>query len=47
MAVIGVVFYAALGAGPSAYQHAFTVSLVVLAALTLATAGLVQLLPRR
>ena len=47
VAVIGVVFFAALGAGPSGYQHAFTVSLVVLAALTLATAGLVQLLPRR
>jgi MFS family permease len=46
VAVIGVVFFAALGAGQTAYQHAFTVSLVVLAGLTLATAALVQLLPR-
>jgi EmrB/QacA subfamily drug resistance transporter len=44
VAVIGVVFYRALGAG--AYVHAFTVSLWLLGALTLATAALVQLLPR-
>ena len=44
VAVIGVVFYDALGAGHSA--HAFAVSLVVLSALTVATAALVQLLPR-
>jgi EmrB/QacA subfamily drug resistance transporter len=45
VAVIGVVFFNALGAG--AFVHAFTVSLWVLAALTAATAVLVQLLPRR
>lgn len=45
VAVIGVVFFNALGAG--AFVHAFTVSLWVLAALTAATAALVQLLPRR
>lgn len=40
--VSGVVF-SAVGAG---LAHAFAVSLVVLAALTVATAALVQLLPR-
>jgi predicted MFS family arabinose efflux permease len=45
VAVIGMVFFNALGAG--AFVHAFTVSLWVLAGLTAATAALVQLLPRR
>ncbi len=45
VAVIGVVFFNALGVG--AFVHAFTVSLWVLAGLTAATALLVQLLPRR
>jgi EmrB/QacA subfamily drug resistance transporter len=45
VAVIGVVFFDALGVG--AFVHAFTVSLWVLAGLTAATAMLVQLLPRR
>lgn len=43
VAVIGVVFYR--GLGTDAYTHAFTVSLWALAALTVLTAGLVQLLP--
>jgi EmrB/QacA subfamily drug resistance transporter len=43
VAVIGVVFFAAV---PSGVTHAFTVSLYVLAGLTLATAALVQALPR-
>jgi EmrB/QacA subfamily drug resistance transporter len=43
VAVIGVVFFGAAGGG---IAHAFAVSLVVLAALTVATAALVQLLPR-
>lgn len=42
VAVIGVVFFDALGS----VQHAFTVSLVVLAALTALTAALAQALPR-
>jgi len=41
--VIGVVFFGAVGGG---IAHAFAVSLVVLAVLTVATAALVQLLPR-
>jgi EmrB/QacA subfamily drug resistance transporter len=45
VAVIGVVFFDALG--PGAFVHAFAVSLWVLAGLTGATAVLVQLLPRR
>jgi EmrB/QacA subfamily drug resistance transporter len=45
VALIGVVFFDALGVG--AFAHAFTVSLWVLAGLTVVTAGLVQLLPRR
>jgi EmrB/QacA subfamily drug resistance transporter len=45
VAVIGVVFYAALG--EVAFVHAFTVSLVVLAGLTLLTAATAQLLPRQ
>lgn len=44
VAVVGVVFYRSLGAG--AFPHAFTVSLYLLAALTVITAALVQLLPR-
>ena len=44
IAVIGVVFFGALGHG--AFAHAFASSLVVLAALTAVTAALVQLLPR-
>jgi MFS family permease len=44
VAVIGVVFFNSLGAHD--FQHAFTVSLSVLAALTVGTAALVQLLPR-
>lgn len=44
IAVIGVVFFGALGRG--AFAHAFASSLVVLAALTAVTAALVQLLPR-
>ena len=43
VAVIGVVFFGAAGGGVA---HAFAVSLVVLAVLTVATAALVQLLPR-
>jgi EmrB/QacA subfamily drug resistance transporter len=43
VAVIGVVFFGAVGGG---IAHAFAVSLVVLAVLTVATAALVQLLPR-
>ena len=43
IAVIGVVFFDAAGHG---MVHAFTVSLWVLAALTLLTAVLVQALPR-
>jgi hypothetical protein len=43
VAVIGVVFFDAVGGG---ITHAFTVSLYVLAALTLGTAVLVQALPR-
>ena len=42
IAVVGVVFFGALGGG---IPHAFTVSLITLAALTAATAALVQLLP--
>ncbi len=44
VAVIGVVFYNALGAGH--YAHAFGLGLEVMAALGLAVAALVQLLPR-
>lgn len=43
VAVIGVVFF---DAAPRGVGHAFTVSLYVLAALTLVTAALVQALPR-
>ena len=45
VALVGVVFYRSLGAG--AFSHAMTVALVLLAGLTVATAALVQLLPRR
>jgi EmrB/QacA subfamily drug resistance transporter len=44
VAVVGVVFYRALDI--SAFAHAFAVSLYLLAALTVITAALVQLLPR-
>jgi EmrB/QacA subfamily drug resistance transporter len=44
VAVIGVVFYGALGGG--SYPHAFGLSLEVMAALGLAVAALVQLLRR-
>jgi EmrB/QacA subfamily drug resistance transporter len=44
VAVIGVVFFDAVSGGVT---HAFTVSLYVLAALTLVTAVLVQALPRK
>jgi len=45
VALVGVVFYRSLGAG--AFGHAMTVALILLAGLTVATAALVQLLPRR
>jgi EmrB/QacA subfamily drug resistance transporter len=45
IAVIGVVFYGALASG--SYAHAFATSLAALAGLALATAAVVQLLPRR
>ena len=45
VAVIGVIFYRALGGG--SYPHAFGLSLEVMAALGLAVAALVQLLPRK
>jgi hypothetical protein len=44
VAMIGVVFYHALGGG--SYAHAFQVGLEVMAALGLAVAALVQFLPR-
>ena len=44
VALIGIVFYHALGGG--SYAHAFQVGLEVMAALGLAVAALVQLLPR-
>jgi hypothetical protein len=43
VAVIGVVFYQALGT----FADAFARSEVVLAGIAIAVAGLVQLLPRR
>ena len=45
VAVIGVIFYHALGDG--SYPHAFTLALIALAALGVAGAALVQLFPRR
>ena len=45
VAVIGMVFYNGLGVRAS-FGHAFTVSLVVLVALSVVVAGLVQLMPR-
>jgi len=45
VAVLGVVFYRSLGM--AAFSHAFTVSLYVLAGVTLAAAALIQLLPDR
>jgi predicted MFS family arabinose efflux permease len=44
VALIGVVFYHALGGG--SYAHAFQAGLEVMAALGLAVAALVQFLPR-
>ena len=44
VAVIGVIFYHVLGGG--SYPHAFTIALAAMAALGVAVAGLVQLLPR-
>ena len=44
VAVVGVAFYRGLAAG--SFTHAFAVSLDLLAALTVLTAALVQLLPR-
>jgi predicted MFS family arabinose efflux permease len=44
VAVIGVVFYRALGS--VSYPHAFGLGLEVMAALGLAVAALVQVLPR-
>jgi hypothetical protein len=44
VAVIGVIFYHALGGG---YPHAFGLGLGAMAALGLAVAALVQLLPRK
>lgn len=48
VAVIGVIFYDALGSrpGPSAYPHAFGMGVVFLVAVAVALAGLVQALPR-
>jgi predicted MFS family arabinose efflux permease len=45
VALVGVVFYRSLGTG--AFGHAMTAALILLAGLTVATAALVQLLPRR
>jgi EmrB/QacA subfamily drug resistance transporter len=46
VAVIGIVFYGALGSGAAdAVPHAFRLGLVALAAMELAVAALVQLLP--
>jgi EmrB/QacA subfamily drug resistance transporter len=45
VAVIGVIFYHALGGG--SYPHAFRLALVALAALGVAGAALVQLFPRK
>lgn len=45
IAVIGVIFYGVLGTGH--FTAAFGVSLAVMAAFCAASAGLVQLLPRR
>ena len=47
IALIGIVFYTALGDGSVAhYPHAFRAALAALAVVELALAGLVQLLPR-
>ncbi|GAA2118795.1 hypothetical protein [Actinomadura alba] len=48
LAVIGVVFYDALGTRPGAggFPHAFALGLGLLIALGVAVAGLVQLFPR-
>lgn len=45
VAVIGVIFYNALGGG--SYPHAFALGLVAMAAIGVVVAGLVQLLPAR
>jgi EmrB/QacA subfamily drug resistance transporter len=49
VALIGVVFYRALGGDPvpDRYPHAFALGLGLLIALSIGVAGLVQLLPRR
>ena len=49
VALIGVVFYDALGShpAPSGFPHAFVLGLGMLIALGIAVAGLVQLFPRR
>jgi MFS family permease len=44
VAVVGIIFYNALGKG--AYAHAFNMSLIFLVAVAITLAGLVQLLPR-
>ena len=44
VAAIGVIFYHVLGGG--SYPHAFAIALDAMAALGVAVAGLVQLLPR-
>ena len=47
IAIVGVVFYGALGTGaPTQVAHAFVAALIPLAAFCVAAAGLVQLLPR-
>jgi hypothetical protein len=44
IAVIGIVFYGALGTGaPAAYPHAFALGLAVLVGVELAAAALLQL----
>ena len=48
VAIIGIIFYGALGAGQgTGYPHAFGASLVYLVALGVAVAALILLLPRR
>jgi hypothetical protein len=45
VAVIGVIFYHALGGG--SYPHAFALGLIAMAALGVVGAALVQLFPRK
>jgi hypothetical protein len=47
VAVIGVIFYAALRQAPSNYAHAFNSALIYLVAMSIGLMGLVQLLPSR